>query len=197
MKPKIWLPAAVKVPSSRRAPMAKDSKCRKIVLHNEGADRSAPGMSAKALAEYVRSKGIEYHAVWNPYTGEFAQLLPADEAARSMLNGGVYNGIGCNRHGTICLQVCVVNFGNKPFTDSPMRGVEKLVAWADSLEIPRKARSKWGSGAGRGTAEFDVSGWHGHCHGPNNDHHDPSNIDIKKMFRVADERLKAGKKGKK
>lgn len=196
-KVRVWLKGATKVRSSRRAPMAKDANTYKVVLHNEGADRSAPGMTAKNLAEYVRSKGIEYHLVWNPYTGEVAQLLPATDAARSMLNGGVYNGVGNNRRGKICLQVCIVNFGGKPFTDSPMKGVEKIVAFADQLGVPRKARSSWGANAGRGVEQFDKSGWHGHCHSPGNDHIDPAKINIKKMFALADKRIAAQKKARK
>ena len=77
------------------------------------------------------------------------------------------------------------------------KGVEKIVAFADQLGVPRKARSSWGANAGRGVEQFDKSGWHGHCHSPGNDHIDPAKINIKKMFAVADKRIAAQKKARK
>ena len=181
-KNKKWLGSkkAVKRKSSRVSPMAHNRRVRKLVLHNEGADRNGAG-DPVWLAEYVRGKGIEYHAVINLETGKFVQLLPFDAAARSLLNAGLDGGIGDNRSGDVCIQICVQGYGSKPFTAGRMRGAEVLGEICDAWGIPHKVRKKWGPGASRSTAEWNKSGIHGHCHAPGNDHTDPGPIDVKKL----------------
>ena len=188
-KRKKWLGIAKTVKSSRRAPMAKNTKRRAITLHNEGVDRPHGDGSPVAVAEYTRREAVEYHATWNVNTGQWAQLLPFDCAARSLLNAGLDGGIGCNRSGTVNIQICVVGYGHKSFTRGKLKNAWVLADLADSWDIPWKARKRWPGS--RSVKAWRKSGIHGHCHAPGNDHTDPGGIDIDKLMREARRQQKA------
>lgn len=159
--------------------MAKNKPHRKIILHNEGVDRNGAGNPVD-LAKYVRSKGIEYHLIWNAQSGEFAQIIPFDKAAKSLLNGGIDGGIGCNKSGTICIQICVQGYGHKPFTDGPMKGAHRILDIAKSWDVPvkkigGKSPASFKSPT-RGVDQWHSNGFGGHGHAPSNDHTDPGPI---------------------
>lgn len=171
---------AIKVKSYRTSPMAKERRVRKMVIHNEGADRDGRG-NVDWLARYVRDKAVEYHLIVNMETGEAAQLLPFDSAARAMLNGGINGGIGCNRSGDVCIQVCVIGYGHKPFTAGRLKAAELLGDICDSWGIPHRFRNPRG---GRSVEAWNRSGIHYHSTAPGNDHTDPGPIDVKKLEKA-------------
>jgi hypothetical protein len=114
--------------------------------------------------------------MWNPFTGYMEQYYPASVGARAL----TYN----DQDGAACVQVeifftpgCVVN-GIKYATvaDTPLKGWAELLAWADSLGVPRA----WPMGAPQWQNNpRDVGIWnsqaghYGHCNSPGDSHTDP------------------------
>lgn len=160
--------------------MAGNRNDRKIILHNEGVDRGGAG-NPMDLARYVRDRGIEYHLIWNARAGTFVQIVPFGSAAKSLLNGGIDGGIGCNRSGAVCIQICVQGYGSKPFTDGPMKGAGRLLDIAEAWGVPlRKIGGKDDPASfarpSRSLSQWHTNGFGGHSMAPRNDHHDPAAI---------------------
>ena len=128
------------------------------------------------VANYVNQQGWPYTILWNPYTGQFVQMYPADVGARAFSNDGSYP---TNRHGKIRIQICVIGrAADAPLQKSPMRGRRELMEWLDSWGIPRvdnvdhsRSRKSW-----------EKSGHTTHRSAPGNNHIDPGPIDFNKLF---------------
>jgi hypothetical protein len=129
-----------------------------------------------AVADYLVGKEWCPHIMWNPFTGYMEQYYPADVGARAL----TYN----DQDGAACVQVeifftpgCVVD-GVKYNTvaDTPLNGWAELLAWMDSLGIPRQwpmGAPQW-SGNSRDPDVWNANGGHyGHCHSPGDTHTDP------------------------
>ena len=183
-----WLPRrwAAKIPAPVVEPMARNHPRRGLTLHNEGVDLRADRRHIYDLAHYVNDRRINYHLLWEPRTGQWVQLAPLNKAARSMVGGNVWGGHSANKAGTINVQVCVVGFGDRAFTDLPqLRRAWVLAEIMDRARIPWKARTTWGAGAGRGVDAWMRGGIQGHQHGALDDHVDPGAIDVERLMRVA------------
>ncbi len=173
--PKLFMPGAKKVGHSGEAGEMGPGNEVKVVWHT-----SESGNDAKAIygvAEWVKRQQSEYTIAWNPYTGQFVQFFPANAGARAVMNG--YN-IAANRHGKICIQVCVIGrAANAPLVKSPMKGRRELMEWIDSFGIPRKATIN----NDRSVAAWTQSGHTTHRSAPKpNDHTDPGPINFNKLF---------------
>jgi hypothetical protein len=114
--------------------------------------------------------------MWNPFTGYMEQYYPARVGSRAL----AYN----DQDGAACIQVevfftpgCVVD-GVKYNTvaDTPLRGWGELLAWGDSLGVPRTwpmGAPRW-QGNARDASVWNGNGGHyGHCHSPGDTHTDP------------------------
>lgn len=137
-------------------------------------DGSQPQMSA--VSNYLIGKGYCPHIMWNPFTGEMIQYYPASVGSRAL----AYN----DQDGAACVQVevfftpgCVVN-GVKYETvaDTPLKGLNELLAWSDTHDVPRV----WPMGAPQwqgNSRDVDIwnnnAGHYGHCNSPGDDHTDP------------------------
>jgi hypothetical protein len=137
-------------------------------------DGSQPAFSA--VANYLQGKEWCPHIMWNPFTGYMEQYYPADVGARAL----TYN----DQDGAACVQVeifftpgCVVD-GVKYNTvaDTPLKGWAELLAWADSLGVPRTwpmGAPQWQNNA-RDVGIWNGNGGHyGHCNSPGDTHTDP------------------------
>lgn len=166
----------------------------KITLHNEGVDRGGRDSDGKAssrqLARYVVARGIEYHTTWNVLSGNWTQMVAFDQASQALLNGGAFDGVGCDAQGSINIQVCVVGFGLHPFTDSPLRGAHVLALIADSWGVPLLAPNSF-THPRRSEAMWRKDGLHGHSMAPGNDHTDPGPIDVHTLVTAARRQLRA------
>ena len=183
-----WLPTkwVKRMPAQDWEPMARNHPRRGLTLHNEGVDRNCTPGHVTSLSQYVLHRRLFYHFVWCPVCGEWAQLIPLDAAARSMVGGSVYGGASANKAGIVNVQVCVAGYGSRDFTDRKrLRGAWVLAAIMFRARIPWKARKTWGPGAQRGTGAWMRGGIQGHQHGPNDDHTDPGRIDVQRLMREA------------
>lgn len=122
------------------------------------------------------------HLVADPFTGEVAQLLPADSRAMALRNDG---SILTNRTGRYCIQIEWVFTEGETYNgrrydslaQTPLKPWPQIHAWLKSLGIV----DEWPGGAPRAWARQTVSestwqsrgGHYGHCHVPGNTHVDP------------------------
>lgn len=88
-------------------------------------------ISARSVAQRLAQHGLSAHLVWNPADGEIVQMVPATESA-VLLDHGV------GREGRVCLQIVVVGVATEPFTDGPLNGLARIVAWLDGWRVPRR-----------------------------------------------------------
>jgi hypothetical protein len=122
------------------------------------------------------------HLLWEPFTGELAQMFPADSRSLSLQNAGT---VRTNRTGKYCIQIETVftaneTVGGKRYAtvrDTPCKGLDGIMTWLRSLGIP----DVWPGGAPTGfvrdTVPLDawtkLGGHYGHNQIPGNSHVDP------------------------
>ena len=141
-------------------------------------------ISAHSTAQRLDQEGRPPHLVWNPLSGDIAQLIPVVRAGCLL---GAPESLECgrsepgpspaaeaNRHGRLCVQVGVVAWPQKPFTDGPMYGVERILNWLQSWGVPwrwpagrpapfpqartvERSRARWALGGHFGASQ--VPGW--------------------------------------
>jgi hypothetical protein len=120
---------------------------------------SAPGaVSVQSAAQRLISQRRACHLVWDPVTGDIAQLI-------SVLRAGCALGSAehlewapdrvrpqpenVNAEGRVCVQIGVLGHPGAPFTSTALLGVESIVSWLDSWGVPRR----WASGRPEGERE--------------------------------------------
>lgn len=174
-RPKKYMPGVKNVGHNGEAGQMGPGDERKAVWHTSesGNDKNA----IYGVASWVKQQQSEYTIAWNPYTGQMLQFFPADVGARAVMNGYT---IPANRHGKICIQICVIGrAANEPLVKSPMKGRRELMEWLDSWGIPRRNITN----NDRSPAMWTKSGHTTHRSAPKpNDHTDPGPIDWKKLF---------------
>ncbi len=164
-----------------------------MVWHALGADPRL--ISARSAAERLDQEGRPPHLVWNPLSGDIAQLIPVVRAA--CLLGGpetmeyapgsgspVPASAGTNRQGRLCVQIGVLSWASEPFTDGPMHGVERILSWLHSWRVPwrwpagRPASFAQAHTLDRSRAVWSIGGHYGASQVPDWDAAGPGNIDI-------------------
>lgn len=83
--------------------------------------------SAVLAARLLNATVSPVHLVWDPSDGVVVQMLPASRTGlyRDTLPEGANKG---------ALEILVL--GGKPFTDGPMKGLDRIMEWVRSLGIP-------------------------------------------------------------
>lgn len=172
-----WMPGAVRRPQPGGVTLDTSLPPRyvwHITWDQLRADGTQPDFSA--VANYLIDQQFCPNIMWNPFTGYMEQYYPASVGGRALK----YN----NQDGAACVQVevfftpgCVVD-GVKYNTvaDTPLIGWEDLLAWGDSLGVPRvwpMGAPAW-SGNSRDVGVWNGNAGHyGHCHSPGDTHTDP------------------------
>ncbi len=114
-----------------------------MVWQTVGADPRL--ISAHSAAQRLDQEGRPPHLVWNPLSGQIAQLIPAVRAACLLgapesldyrSNGAAPPPAAANRQGRLCVQIAVVASAQEPFTDRPMNGVERILDWLQAWAVP-------------------------------------------------------------
>ncbi len=139
------------------------------------------GISAKSVAQRLVQLNRPAHLVWNPVTGQIIQQLPPTRAACG-LTGDL------NRQGRVCVQIRVLGSVHEPFTDSKLDGLDEILAWLDSWEVPRR----WPAGpplpvphslVQDGNRRLWARGGHfGHSQVPGSAEGDPGAIDVARII---------------
>jgi hypothetical protein len=148
---------------------------RSVVFHTSESGNDAGAIAG--VANWVKSQSSEYHLLWNPWTGQFRQLIAASQSARALRNGE--GGYRTNRKGTRLIQVCIIGrTSQKPLAGgSPLLGWDSLRGWLDGHGIPHTDRT-----GSRSRGAWESSGVHRHADAPGNDHTDPGPIDFARLY---------------
>ncbi len=117
----------------------------RVVWLTFGTDPRA--ISVTSAAQRLVAEGRPCHLVWDPVTGDVAQLLPIVRAGRALGTREhieyLQDDFGhplprVNREGRLCVQIGVLGTPREPFTSHTMAGLGDILGWLDSWSIPRR-----------------------------------------------------------
>lgn len=173
-----WLDGVERLPAGPDGG-AQMTASRRVVWH------TTEGLSWSAAVETLRKNNTEPHLLWDPKTGRIGQYFPANRAARALRN--LDGGVQTNRQGA--LQIEVLGFAEDPFTDGPMVGLGRIMAWVRANGVPDEWPAgrplpypeSYGANGQRTVAAWATPGHFGHSQVPENAHGDPGAIDIDKI----------------
>jgi hypothetical protein len=155
-------------------------------------------VSVWSAAQRLNQENRSCHLVWDPLTGDIAQLLPVVRAACALgppeqldyaPDRLPYRQSGVNREGRLCVQIGVLGSPREPFTGYPMLGLTEILAWLDSWQIPRR----WPAGQPapfrqatrpRSRALWARGGHFGASQVPDCENIGPGGIDIEQLTRA-------------
>jgi hypothetical protein len=133
-----------------------------------------PGaISVRSAADRLLSEGRPCHVLWDPATGDIAQLISILRAGRALgtpehlgwRGNGVRDDVArVNSEGRICVQIGVLACPDAPFTDGPMPGLAAILGWLDSWNVrrrwpagppaaPARSRALWAQGGHFGASQ--------------------------------------------
>jgi hypothetical protein len=131
----------------------------------------ADAVSVQSAAQLLVAEHRPCHLIWNPATGEIAQLISVLRAGRAL---GAPDRLdwtpvrihrrpeNVNAEGRVCVQIGVLALAAEPFTNGPMIGVEAIVSWLDSWGVPRRwpggPPGSWSDGGRAAAARSGVGG---------------------------------------
>jgi hypothetical protein len=168
----------------------------RVVWLTLGADPRV--VSVWSAAQRLNQENRPTHLVWDPLTGDIAQLLPIVRAgcALGMPEYLDYEPdrlpprpAGVNREGRLCVQIGVLGTPREPFTSFQMIGLASILGWLDSWQIPRR----WPAGQPapyrqlarpRSRALWAHGGHFGASQVPECDNIGPGGIDIDHLTRL-------------
>jgi hypothetical protein len=155
-----------------------------------------PGtLSVISAAQQLSLENRPCHLVWDPLTGDLAQLLPVvragcvlgtPECLKDAPRCLARRAARINRQGRLCVQIAVLGSERKPFTNYPMVRLQDILGWLDSWQIPRR----WPAGPPapnreatrpRSQALWACGGHYGASQVPECDHVGPGGIDIDRL----------------
>jgi hypothetical protein len=109
---------------------------------------TVPGtVSIQSAAERLIIERRPCHLIWDPVTGEVAQLISVLRAGRALgaadrlewAPGRVRSQPeSVNGQGRICVQIGVLSTAAEPFTSGPLIGVEAIMSWLDGWGVARR-----------------------------------------------------------
>jgi hypothetical protein len=168
----------------------------RVVWLTLGADPRA--VSVWSAAQRLNQEERPCHLVWDPLTGDIAQLLPVVRAACVLGTPEhldyspdrlPHRQASVNREGRLCVQIGVLGSAREPFTSYPMIGLAAILGWLDSWQIPRR----WPAGQpapfrqlarGRSRALWARGGHYGASQVPECDSIGPGSIDIDQFTKL-------------
>jgi hypothetical protein len=109
---------------------------------------TAPGaVSVQSAAQRLIGERRPCHLIWDPLTGDVAQLISVLRAGRALgaadhldwAPGRVpSHSENVNAEGRVCVQIGVLGHPGQPFTGGTLAGIETIVSWLDSWSVPRR-----------------------------------------------------------
>jgi hypothetical protein len=158
-----------------------------------------PGaVSVQSAAQRLISERRPCHLIWDPVTGELAQLISVLRAGRALgaadhldwspgrIRAHVDN---VNAEGRVCVQIGVLGHPAEPFTGLPLVGLDAIVNWLDSWGVirrwpsgrPEAYRGSNGRSGRRNRAQWARGGHFGASQVPSCENAGPGAIDIDKI----------------
>jgi hypothetical protein len=109
---------------------------------------TAPGaVSVQSAAQRLIGERRPCHLIWDPLTGDIAQLISVLRAGRALgaadhLDWAPGRVRACpenvNAEGRVCVQIGVLGHPGEPFTGSTLVRIETIVSWLDSWGVSRR-----------------------------------------------------------
>jgi hypothetical protein len=109
---------------------------------------TAPGtVSVQSAAQRLIGERRPCHLIWDPVTGDVAQLISVLRAGRALgaadhldwAPGRVRSHPeNVNAEGRVCVQIGVLGHPGQPFTGGTLVGIETIVSWLDSWGVSRR-----------------------------------------------------------
>ncbi|MEV5472949.1 peptidoglycan-binding protein [Streptomyces sp. NPDC052207] len=181
----LWLPGAEHLDIGDHAPT--DGGPAKAIAHVTW-DKNATKAKPQDLVPYANlkayfsggGKGVAPHILWDPFTGRFAQFVPANSRSKSLVD--LAGGTRTNRAGSVVIQVealffpwCRVNGkAYESLADTPCKGWDQLHAWVKSWGVADAWPNGRPESCTRNEKTWETkSGWYPHKGVPENDHTDP------------------------
>ena len=186
-----WMPEARRIPADADGGPLGGGAPRAVWL----TLGSIPGaVSVQSAAQRLISEQRPCHLVWDPVTGEVAQLVSVLRAGRALGAADQLDWApdrirvrppNVNAEGRVCVQIGVLAAAAEPFTDGPLISAEAIVGWLDSWGVARR----WPSGPpscpsgrrGRSRAQWARGGHFGASQVPGCENAGPGAIDIDRL----------------
>jgi hypothetical protein len=165
----------------------------RVVWLTLGADPRL--ISVWSAAQRLNQENRPCHLVWDPVTGDVAQLLPIVRAGCALGTPELLDyapdrlphpWLPVNHEGRLCVQIAVLASPREPFTSYQMIGLGEILDWLDTWRIPRR----WPAGApapyrhaarSRSRALWALGGHFGASQVPDCDSIGPGGIDIDQL----------------
>ena len=153
---------------------------RTTVVHTEGVYR--PRQNAFAVARYVHARNIGYHYLIGDQQDAVISLYDWDVGSRSCGNDWRRPWKGVNRRGAARLQICWVGYKYKIPTAKRGTRYWDFMQWVnETVGVPSTTPQDWANPT-RKWANWEQSGWSGHCHAPGNDHTDGTGTNMNTLW---------------
>lgn len=193
----LWVPGAERItPSLPGGDMSEGpGGPPRVVWHTTEAPAGSDASWTNVI-KVLRDKNAEPQVMWDPVTDRLGQFMPLNVSARALRNDGTTK---TNRVGEVCIQVEVMGYAARPFTDDwrPGPNYRALMAAIRSWGIP----DVWPAGPPprfiadppHNVPEDDrdrptwlrKGGHYSHSQIPGNDHGDPGGISTIALFAKA------------
>jgi hypothetical protein len=167
-----------------------------VVWMTLGADPRV--VSVWSAAQRLNQDNRPCHLVWDPLTGDIAQLVPIVRAGLALGTPEdleyapdllPHHQADVNREGRLCVQIGVLGTARDPFTNYQMIGLGEILGWLDSWQVPRR----WPAGAPapyrqtarpRSRARWAMGGHFGASQVPDCGSIGPGGIDVDQLVRT-------------
>lgn len=185
-----WMPGAWRIRAANDGGPLKGGAPRVVWLTLGTSSRK---VSVQSAAARLLAEQRPCHLVWDPVTGEIAQLVSILRAGRALgaperLDWSERTACpgNANAEGRLCVQIGVLAHHADPFTAGPLAGIGTIVSWLDSWGVARQ----WPAGQPapardhrhvRSRALWARGGHFGASQVPGCENTSPGNIDIDRL----------------
>lgn len=191
-----WMTEARRIPAATDGGPLRGGAPRAVWLT---LGTAPPTVSIASTAQRLSCERRPCHLIWNPVTGEIAQLVSVLRAARALGGPGHLERSGhvrtsdVNTEGRVCAQIGVLAHPAEPFTDGPLAGLIEIMKWLDSWGVSRR----WPAGppaadcrCRRSRALWARGGHFGASQVPGCENSGPGGVDITRLTGSAPHNLR-------
>lgn len=184
----LWIPGAERIKPSMAGGAITSTAPPRVVWHTTEAPPGTDNMFS-AMIRVLTSKSAEPQVLYDPVTDRLGQFMPLNVGGRALKNDGATR---TNRTGKVCIQIEVIGYAGKPFTNTwkPGPNFRNLMAairsWGIPDAFPMGPPPKFPGASIRDRNIWLTKAGH-YCHAniPGNDHGDPGAISPVKLFAAA------------